>query len=99
MYTCMQIHTPTTTTNPPPPPALPRVFDMLQYSEMILVESIWSPLQDEIYFMGGGAAGGLWRHQQWSPPWPPSWILPRIRNQVKTTRNGDFFVVDMKNNT
>ena len=24
--------------------------------------------------MGGGAAGGLRRHQQWSP----SWILPRI---------------------
>ena len=37
--------------------------------------------------MGGGAAGDLWRHQQWSP----SWILPRIGNQVKTTRNGDFF--------
>ena len=29
--------------------------------------------------MGGGAAGGLRRHQQWSP----SWILPGIRNQVK----------------
>ena len=28
--------------------------------------------------MGGGAAGGSWRHQQWSPSWPPSWILPRI---------------------
>ena len=40
--------------------------------------------------MGGGAAGGLWRHQQWSPSWLPSWILPRIRNQVKTVRIGDF---------
>ena len=49
----------------------------------------------KVYFMGGGAAGGLWRHQQWSP----SWILPRIRNQVKTARNGDFFVLEMKNNT
>ena len=29
--------------------------------------------------MGGGAAGGLWRHQQWSP----TWIFPRSRNQVK----------------
>ena len=29
--------------------------------------------------MGDGDAGGLWRHQQWST----SWILPRIRNQVK----------------
>ena len=34
--------------------------------------------------MGGGAAGGLWRHQQWSP----SWILPRIWNQVESARNG-----------
>ena len=40
--------------------------------------------------MGDGAAGGLWRHQQWSPSVPPSWILPRIRNQVKTARNGNF---------
>ena len=32
-----------------------------------------------IYFMGGGAAGGL--------SLSPSWILPRIRNQVKTARN------------
>ena len=40
---------------------LPGVFDMLQYLETILplVESIWSSLQDEVYFMGGGAAGGL----------------------------------------
>ena len=36
--------------------------------------------------MGGGAAGGLWRQQQWSPSWLPFWILPRIRNQVKTSR-------------
>ena len=27
--------------------------------------------------MGDGAAGGLWCHQQWSPSWPPSWILPK----------------------
>ena len=26
-------------------------------------------------------------------------ILPRIRHQVKTARNGDFFMLDMKNNT
>ena len=42
------------------------------------------------YFMGGGAAGGLWHHQQWPPFWLPSWILPRIRNQVKTAINGNF---------
>ena len=49
--------------------------------------------------MGGGAAVGLSRHQQWSPSWPPSRILPRVRNQDKTARNGNFFMFDMKNNT
>ena len=39
--------------------------------------------------MRGGAAGGLWRHQQWSPSWPPSRILLKIRNQAKTARNGN----------
>ena len=32
-----------------------------------------------INFMGGGSAGGPWRHHICSPPW----ILPRIRNQAK----------------
>ena len=65
----------------------PRVFDMWEYSETILpsVESFWSSLQDEVYFMGGGAAGGLWRYQEWSPSWPPSWILPRIRNHQSSS--------------
>ena len=38
-----------------------RVSDMLQYFETILplVESLSSPLQDEVYFMGSGDAGGL----------------------------------------
>ena len=50
---------------------------MLQYSETILVKDIRFYLQqDEIYFMGGGAAGGLWRHRKWSP----FSILQRIRN-------------------
>ena len=75
----------------------PRVFDMLQYFKTIVpsVESFWSSLQDEVYFMGGGTAGDPWRHQQWSSSRPPSWISPRIKNQVKTARNG---VLDMKNN-
>ena len=34
--------------------------------------------------MCGGAAGRLSRHQTWLLSWPPSWILSRIRNQVKT---------------
>ena len=75
----------------------PRVFDMLEYSETILpsVEGLWSSLQDKVYFMGGGTAGGMWCHQQWSPSRPPSWILPRIRKQVNTTRNYEF-LLDMK---
>ena len=40
------------------------------------VESLWSSLQDEVNVMGGGAAGGMRRHQTWSP----SWILVKIRN-------------------
>ena len=48
----------------------PWVFDMLQYFETIFAFS-WKPLifksksslQDKVYFMGGGAAGGPWRHQ------------------------------------
>ena len=38
--------------------------------------------------LGGGAARGLWRHQQW----PPSWILPRI----KTAINGNFLCFTCK---
>ena len=29
--------------------------------------------KDEVYCIGGGAAGDLWRQQTWSPSWPPSW--------------------------
>ena len=38
----------------------------LQYFETILplVESLWSSWQDQVYVLGGGAAGGLWRHQK-----------------------------------
>ena len=78
--------------------ALPRIFDMLQYFETILpsVESLSSSQQDEDEW---------WRC--WRPvtsatmvaTLTPSWMLPRIRNQIKTGINGDFFVLDMKNNT
>ena len=62
----MQIHTPTVVQEGVDGPSPPTVFDVLQYFETILplVESLWSSLQDEIYSMGSGAAGGLWRHQQ-----------------------------------
>ena len=45
----------------------PCVFYMLKYFETILpsLESLWSSLQDEICFMGGGAAGGLWCADIW----------------------------------
>ena len=49
-------------------------------------------LFNEQVVMGAGAAGGLWRHQQW----PPSWILQRIKNQVKTARNGNFLCLISK---
>ena len=73
---------------------LPTVFEMLQYFEMILmsVESLWSSMQDEVYLTGGGTAGDLWRHQKWSP----SWILLRIRNQVKTAKMVIFCACDEK---
>ena len=40
---------------------LSRVFDMWQYFKTILpsVENLCSSRQDEVYFMGGDAAGGL----------------------------------------
>ena len=95
--TYTQSHTPTVVQGELmefPPPPLPWVFDMLQYYETILpsVESLWSSPQDEVYFMGGGAAGGLWRHLTWSPPW----ILWRIRNQVKTVRIKNFLLLSCK---
>ena len=42
-------------------PPLGGGVDILEYCEKILplVENLWSSLQDEVYFMGGGAAGDL----------------------------------------
>ena len=73
-------------------------FDMLQYFKTILhlVERLWSSQQDEVYFMGGGAAGGLWHRQQWSPSWPPFWIWSRIRNQIKAAINCNFRASQVK---
>ena len=34
----------------------PWIYDILQYFNTII--SLWSSLQDEVYFMGGGAAEG-----------------------------------------
>ena len=64
---------------------LPWVFNMFKHFEKILlsVKSLSSPRQNELYFIGGGAAGVLWRHRTWSPSWPPFWILLRNKNQIK----------------
>ena len=48
------------------------------------------------FFFRAQSTKAWWRHQQWSPSRPPSWILPRIRNQVKTARNDNLFVHYMK---
>ena len=64
---------------------LPLVFDMFEYFEKILssVKSLSSPRQNEVYFIGGGAAGVLCRHRTWSPSWPQFWILLSNKNQIK----------------
>ena len=80
---------------------LPAVFDMLQYFETILPLS-GNPL---ISLPKWGIFHDWWRC--WKPVTSPtmvailsaSWILPRIRNQVKTARNVGFFVLYMKNKT
>ena len=60
------------------------------------VESLWSSLQDQVYFTGGGAAGGLWRHQTWSPSWPPSCenanLVRTVRIIFLCSTRKDYFV-------
>ena len=46
--------------------------------------------------MGGSTAGGLCRHQTWSPSWPPSSIFSRIKNQVKAMTVINFFRLTCK---
>ena len=55
--------------SPPPPRRYDRGIHFLRKQKQVnslfprvnWMESLWSSLQDEVYFMGGGAAGGLWR--------------------------------------
>ena len=56
----------------------------LQYFETILplVESLWSSWQDQVYVLGGGAAGGLWRHQKMVA------ILATILDFTKNEKSG-----------
>ena len=78
----------------------PEFLDILQYCEAILlsVENLRSPLQDEIYFIGGGAAGkplifltrrgifyGRWRcwRPVASPTMVPSWPPSWILSRIK----------------
>ena len=58
----------------------------------VILKSLSSSQQDELYFMCGGAAGGLWGPQKWSP----SWILPRNWNLVKRERIGNFLCLTCK---
>ena len=79
----------------------PRVFDMLQYLKRFYVQiKAFDPLYKMSYILWVVALlGNLWRLQQWLPSWAPSSIFPRIRNQVKTAKNGNFFVLEVKNIT
>ena len=68
--------------------AHPRIFDMLQYFETILpsVESLSSSQQDE------DERWRCWRSVTSATmvaTFTPSWMLPRIRNQIKTGINGN----------
>ena len=72
----------------------PRVFDMLHdftfSGRPLMFSTRW------------GIFYGWWRC--WgacdvTKKWSPSWIVPGIRNQVQNARNGDFFVLEKKNNT
>ena len=67
---------------------LPAVFDMLQYLEMILplVESLNDLLNKMRYILWVVALMEAVTSPTMVASWPPSWILPRIRNQVKTIR-------------
>ena len=58
----------------------------------VILKSLSSSQQDELYFMCGGAAGGLWRPQKLSP----SWILPRNWNLVKRERIGNLLCLTCK---
>ena len=71
---------------------------MLQYFETICLQwkafDFSKKMRDIL--LSGGTAGGLWRHEQWSPSWPSLvGFLQKnkiIRNLVKTAINGNFCV-------
>ena len=72
----------------------PSSFWYVEYFEKILtsVGSLWSSLQGEVYFMGGGAAARLCRQQTR----PQSWILLRTRNLVTAVRINNFLRLQSK---
>ena len=63
-----------------PPPPRSWVFDMY----------LWSSLQGEVYFMGGGAAGGLLRHQHGR-----HLGFCKELQTSKNSENSSFFVLNM----
>ena len=85
---------------PPHPPWYLREGGWYPSPEFFICGSILKPfslkwkafdLLNKIRYMvlGWWRCWGRRRHKQCSP----SWILPRIRNQVKTARNDNFFVL------
>ena len=59
--------------------------------DFAFVESLWCVLQDDVYTMDCGAAGGLWRLQYGS-----SWILTKIRNYQNTAEIENFWCCSCK---
>ena len=62
-----------------------------------LVESLWSSLQNEVYFIGGGAAGGLWRHQEYGSYLCRHLVFLEVLEISLKPREIVFFVHYMKN--
>ena len=43
------------------------------------LETILPSVDRKVYFMGGGAVGVVWRHQQWSPSWSPRGLIWKVK--------------------
>ena len=89
---------------PPPPRRYDRGIHFLRKQKQVNSLFTRGQLNGKplIFSTRWGIFYGWWRcwgpvtYQQWTPSWPPCWILPRIRNQVKCAINGDFFGLTWK---
>ena len=68
-------------------------FIMLQYFEKLspLVESLWCDLQDEVYIMGCGAAGGAVRSLNVAAILAVILDFTKIENLTGKAENWNFF--------